>query len=76
MPAGAAATNGNGRTHGAHVSGSNGSAPLGCRVVIGYRNGSGAADITLPDTWRVRVDDALMAELPGAGVQAKVTVLY
>ena len=35
----------------------------GCRVVVGYRNGEGSADVALPEAWRVRPDEALLAEL-------------
>jgi DNA polymerase-3 subunit alpha len=36
---------------------------LGCRVVVGYRNGEGSADVALPEEWRVRPDENLLTEL-------------
>ncbi|MFZ5539693.1 MAG: DNA polymerase III subunit alpha [Pseudomonadota bacterium] len=42
---------------------SNGEAATGCRVVISYTNGVGCADIPLSEDWRVRPDEALLAEL-------------
>jgi DNA polymerase-3 subunit alpha len=42
---------------------SNGSLASGCRVVVSYRNGIGAADIVLSEDWRVRPDEALVEEL-------------
>jgi DNA polymerase-3 subunit alpha len=35
----------------------------GCRVVVGYRNEEGMADVALPEDWRVRPDENLIAEL-------------
>jgi DNA polymerase-3 subunit alpha len=47
--------------------------PHGCRVVVGYRNRDGAADVALPEAWRVRPDEALLAELK---TQPKVRGVY
>ena len=41
----------------------------GCRVVVSYSNGSSTADVALPENWRVRPDDRLIADLRG---QARV----
>ncbi|GAB4471229.1 MAG: DNA polymerase III subunit alpha [Burkholderiaceae bacterium] len=41
----------------------NGEAALGCRVVVSYSNGAGCADIPLSEDWRVRPDEALLADL-------------
>jgi DNA polymerase-3 subunit alpha len=35
----------------------------GCPVRLAYRNEAAAAEIALPETWRVRLDDALLAAL-------------
>jgi DNA polymerase-3 subunit alpha len=35
----------------------------GCRVVLGYRNAVGAAQIVFSEDWRVRPDEALLADL-------------
>ena len=44
--------------------GVNGESPVGgCRVVIGYRNRNGVAELKLPEAWRVRVDEALLSAL-------------
>ncbi|HTT13084.1 MAG TPA: DNA polymerase III subunit alpha [Burkholderiaceae bacterium] len=45
----------------------------GCRVVVGYRNGDGSADVTLPEEWRVRPDETLLAELKA---QPRVRTAY
>jgi len=45
------------------VNGNGGSG--GCRVVLCYRNAEGSADLPLPDDWRVRPDDRLIADLCG-----------
>jgi hypothetical protein len=45
--------NGNGNGHGG----------AGCRVVLGYRNAQASARIALPEEWRVRPEDALLADL-------------
>jgi DNA polymerase-3 subunit alpha len=42
---------------------SNGAATAGCRIVVAYRNRVGAADLALPEDWRVRPDEALLADL-------------
>jgi DNA polymerase-3 subunit alpha len=41
----------------------NGAADSGCRVVLHYCNGVGAADLLLPEDWRVRADESLIEEL-------------
>jgi DNA polymerase-3 subunit alpha len=41
----------------------NGEAAGGCRVVVSYSNGVGCADIPFPEHWRVRPDEALLADL-------------
>ena len=41
----------------------NGASPTGCRVVLGYRNAGGCAELALPEDWRVRPDEALVADL-------------
>jgi DNA polymerase-3 subunit alpha len=52
----------------------NGAAPgAGCRVVVGYRNGTAVVDIALPEAWRVRPDEGLIAELKA---QPKVRNAY
>ncbi len=35
----------------------------GCRVLVSYRNGVGCAELVFSEAWRVRPDDALLAEL-------------
>ncbi len=47
----------------------NGAATSGCRIVVSYRNVVGAADVALPEEWRVRPDEALVADL-----KAQVTI--
>ncbi|MFN3564659.1 MAG: DNA polymerase III subunit alpha [Burkholderiaceae bacterium] len=42
---------------------SNGEAAGGCRVVVRYTNGLGCAEIPFSEDWRVRPDEALLAEL-------------
>jgi DNA polymerase-3 subunit alpha len=41
----------------------NGAADSGCRVVLHYCNGVGAADLLLSEEWRVRADESLIEEL-------------
>jgi len=41
----------------------NGAAAAGCRVVVHYCSGAGSADLMLSEAWRVRADEALLAEL-------------
>ena len=48
---------------------SNGIGGAGCRVVVSYSNGCGTAEVALPEDWRVRPDDRLIADLRG---QARV----
>ncbi len=50
-----------------------GATSAGCRVVVGYRNGIAVADIALPEAWRVRPDETLLAELKA---QPKVRSAY
>ncbi len=38
-------------------------AARGCRIVVNYSNGTGSVDIPLPEDWRVRPEDRLVAEL-------------
>jgi len=45
----------------------------GCRVVVRYRNGEGMADVSLPEEWRVRPDENLLAELKA---QPRVRTAY
>jgi DNA polymerase-3 subunit alpha len=47
----------------------NGHGAAGCRVVVSYTNASGTVDVALPEDWRVRPDDRLIADLRG---QARV----
>ena len=35
----------------------------GCRVVVRYSNGFGTVDLALPEDWRIRPDDRLIADL-------------
>jgi hypothetical protein len=48
-------------------------AGAGCRVVMRYANELAAADIVLPDLWRVRGDDRLIEDLRA---QAKVRAAF
>jgi len=41
----------------------NGQSGTGCRIVVNYSNGTGTVDIPLPEDWRVRGEDRLVAEL-------------
>jgi DNA polymerase III subunit alpha len=41
----------------------NGLSAAGCRIVVNYSNGTGSVDIPLPEDWRVRGEDRLVAEL-------------
>ena len=43
----------------------NGGAGGGCRVVVSYSNDCGTAEVALPEDWRVRPDDRLIADLRG-----------
>ncbi len=40
-----------------------GQASVGCRVVVHYRNSVGVAELALPDSWRIRPEDAVLADL-------------
>jgi DNA polymerase-3 subunit alpha len=42
---------------------SNGGSGNGCRIVVNYSNVAGCADIPLPEDWRVRPEERLLAEL-------------
>ena len=41
----------------------NGASPTGCRVVLGFRNAGGCAELVLPEEWRVRPDETLVTDL-------------
>jgi DNA polymerase-3 subunit alpha len=43
----------------------NGNGASGCRVIVCYSNASGTVDVALPEDWRVRPDDQLIADLRG-----------
>jgi DNA polymerase-3 subunit alpha len=47
-----------------------------CPVRLNYRNGDAAAELPLPESWRVRLDDALLAGLVDWLTQENVTVIY
>jgi DNA polymerase-3 subunit alpha len=47
-----------------------------CPVRLSYRNGDAEAEIPLPDGWRVRLDDALLASLGAWLSPANVKVIY
>ncbi len=47
-----------------------------CPVRICYRNAEAETELTLPDTWRVRLEDALIAELHDWLTPANVRVIY
>jgi DNA polymerase-3 subunit alpha len=47
-----------------------------CPVRISYRNGDAEAELTLPDAWRVRLDDALIASLNEWLSADNVKVIY
>ena len=49
----------------------NGQAGTGCRIVVNYSNGAGTVDIPLPEDWRVRGEDRLVAELVAQDLQRK-----
>jgi DNA polymerase-3 subunit alpha len=51
----------------------NGQTGSGCRIVVNYSNGTGSVDIPLPEDWRVRGEDRLVAEL---AAQPKVRRAY
>ena len=40
-------------------------ASAGCRVIVSYSNAAGTVDVALPEDWRVRPDDRLIADLCG-----------
>jgi DNA polymerase-3 subunit alpha len=41
----------------------NGASGSGCRIVVSYSNATGSAELPLPEDWRVRPEDRLVAEL-------------
>jgi DNA polymerase-3 subunit alpha len=47
-----------------------------CPVRVSYRNGDAAAELALPDTWRVRLDDALLSGLVEWLTPDNVKVIY
>ncbi len=47
-----------------------------CPVRLSYRNGEAEAELTLPDAWRVRLDDALIASLNDWLTPGNVKVVY
>jgi DNA polymerase-3 subunit alpha len=47
-----------------------------CPVRLSYRNGDAAAELPLPESWRVRLDDALLAGLADWLTAENVKVLY
>ncbi|MDP2811484.1 MAG: DNA polymerase III subunit alpha [Rhodocyclaceae bacterium] len=47
-----------------------------CPVRVSYRNGDAEAELTLPDSWRVRLDDALLSGLSDWLAPEGVQVLY
>ena len=47
-----------------------------CPVLVSYRNGSAEAELSLPDSWRVRLDDALIASLKEWLTADNVKVIY
>ena len=55
------------------VSGAEPPGGAGCRVVMSYRNQQAAADIMLPDLWRVRGEERLIEDLR---TQAKVSAHF
>ncbi len=52
------------------------SADGACPVRIQYRNAEAAAELALPDAWRVRLDDRLLAELHDWLTPDNVRVIY
>jgi DNA polymerase-3 subunit alpha len=47
-----------------------------CPVRLSYRNGDAVAELPLPESWRVRLDDALLAGLADWLTAENVKVLY
>jgi len=47
-----------------------------CPVRLAYRNGDAAAELPLPESWRVRLDDALLAGLAAWLRPENVKVIY
>jgi len=41
----------------------NGQSGSGCRIVVSYSNGAGCVDVALPEDWRIRPEDKLVADL-------------
>jgi DNA polymerase-3 subunit alpha len=54
----------------------NGSAALGCPVVLAYCNGAARAEINLPEAWRVRAEERLLEDLRLQPTVAQVEVRY
>jgi len=52
------------------------SADGACPVRLQYRNAEAAAELALPDAWRVRLDDRLLAELHDWLTPDNVRVIY
>jgi DNA polymerase-3 subunit alpha len=47
-----------------------------CPVRLNYRNGDAVAELPLPENWRVRLDDALLAGLADWLTAENVKVIY
>ena len=47
-----------------------------CQVVVAYRNSTAACEVALGDTWRVRPDSRLIAELGAWLTPANVQLVY
>ena len=47
-----------------------------CPIRLCYRNAAAAAELTLPETWRVRLEDNLLAQLTAWLGQENVRVIY
>ena len=48
----------------------------GCPIRLCYRNGEAETELTLPEVWRVRLEDALLADLHGWLTAENVRVIY
>jgi DNA polymerase-3 subunit alpha len=48
----------------------------GCRVVVSYSNANGTVDVALPEDWRVRPDDRLVADLRGQARVRRASFTY
>ena len=51
-------------------------APGACQVVVSYRNGAAACDVALGESWRVRAEGRLLAELGDWLAPENVQVVY